>query len=82
MKTNTIEAEDVTRKALLGIDGWYEAYWNAGGGETEARLLARLIGRLTIIGRALRQAGRSVAGSLPPRPIRLGAARRPMLRSM
>ena len=72
MKRTTIDATDVTRKALLGTDGgWYEAYWYVGGVDTKPSFLARLAGRLAITRLAIRQAAR-VAGSLPPR---FGAAR-------
>jgi hypothetical protein len=54
MKGVMIDATDVTRKALLGIDDrWYEAYWYIGGAETKLRLLARLAGRLAVTGRAI-----------------------------
>jgi hypothetical protein len=83
MKRTMIDAKNVTRKALLGTDGgWYEAYWYTGGAETDLRLLAGLVARLAIAGRTIQRRGRSVAGSLPSRSIRLGVARGSMFRSM
>jgi hypothetical protein len=83
MKRTLIDATDVMRKAMLGIDGgWYEAHWYTGATETELSLLAKLAGQLVIASRAMRHLGRSVAGSLPPRSIRFGVARGSMFRSM
>jgi hypothetical protein len=58
MKKTPVDATDVARKALLGIeDGWYEAYWYTGSAEARLRLPARLAGQVAIASRAIRRPG-------------------------
>jgi hypothetical protein len=43
MKETSIDAADVTRKAMLGVDaGWYDACWNSDRPARKPRVLIRV----------------------------------------